>query len=237
MHCMRATDRRGSGLGESEILHLPLFHEIRHRADCLFDWRLLIDSVLVIQIDVLDAEASERFFARPPDVGRTSVQAVPRTIGRTDVAELGRYDEVIAPALYRATNELLVRERAIRVSRVEKGDAQLEGAVDRGERFDFVAARIEVGHAHAAEAEGRDGESLRTETTRLHVLRALRVVRNSGKRGIIEVAAISPTIERLAIRLVESGASADALHQIGISDRKTAKTDQIGELALERMFG
>jgi hypothetical protein len=43
---------------------------------------------------------------------------------------------------------------------------------------------------------------------------------------------ITPTIERLAIRLVESGTDADAFHQIRIGDGETAETDQIGELAL-----
>src|SRR6266576_833153 len=110
---VHAPDCRGSGFGESEILQLPLLDEIRHRPDSLFDWRLLIDSMLVIEIDVVDAEASERSFASLSDVRGASVDALPRAVGRTDVAELGRDDDVSAPAVYRATNELLVRERAI----------------------------------------------------------------------------------------------------------------------------
>ena len=68
-------------------------------------------------------------------------------------------------------------------------------------------------------------------------MHALRGGANSGKRGVIQITVITPTVERLAIRLVESGTRADALDEIGIGNGKTAETDQIGELALNRMFG
>ncbi len=42
------------------------------------------------------------------------------------------------------------------VGGVEEGDAELERAMDGGDRLAVVALAVEVGHAHAAEREGGD---------------------------------------------------------------------------------
>ena len=73
-----------------------------------------------------------------------------------DDAELGGDDDLVAPAADRAADELLVGERAVDVGGVEEVDAELDGAMDRRDPFGLVARSVELGHAHAAEAEGRD---------------------------------------------------------------------------------
>ena len=84
---------------------------------------------------------------------------MPRTMRRRRIAhdaELGREHDAVAPAADRAADQLLVRERPVHVGRVEEGHAELERAVDRRDRFGVVAGAVELGHAHAAEAEGGD---------------------------------------------------------------------------------
>ena len=94
-----------------------------------------------------------------------------------DVAELGGEHDLVAAVLDRPADELLVGERAVHVGGVEEVDAEVEGAVDRGDRLGVVAAGVEVGHAHAAESEGGDGE-LRAERAALHSM----VLQESGRR-------------------------------------------------------
>ena len=63
-----ATDRRRRGLAEPEVAHLPFLHELGHRADGLLDGDLGVDAVLVVQVDMVDAEACEGGIARLADV-------------------------------------------------------------------------------------------------------------------------------------------------------------------------
>jgi hypothetical protein len=77
------------------------------------------------------------------------------------------HDRVAAVA-DRAAHQLLVAERAVDVGGVEKADAELEGAVDRGDRLGVVGGPVELGHAHAAEAEGGDLEPGAAEGAHQH---------------------------------------------------------------------
>ena len=108
---------------------------------------------------------------------------MPRLSGSFGVAhdaELGGDDDPVAPALDRLADEDLVGVRAVDVGRVEERDPEIERAVDRRDAFGLVGRAVELGHAHAAEAEGGHGE--RAEMTRVHGdVRAFQV---NGPRGI-----------------------------------------------------
>ena len=71
--------------------------------------------------------------------------------------------DVAAPRLQRASEELFVRERPVHLGRVEERHAELERAVDRGDRLALVGRAVGLAHPHAAEAEGGDFEPLAAE--------------------------------------------------------------------------
>ena len=107
---------------------------------------------------MLDAEALQGGVAGGADVRRAAVDAEPGAVGQALVAELGgELDLVAAPGDGRA-DQALVGERAVHVGGVEERDAEVEGAVDGRDAGRLVGGAVELGHAHAAEAEGRDGE-------------------------------------------------------------------------------
>jgi hypothetical protein len=56
VHRVRAADRLRRGLGEPEVADLALLDELRHRADRLLDRTVSVDAVLVVEVDVVDAE-------------------------------------------------------------------------------------------------------------------------------------------------------------------------------------
>jgi hypothetical protein len=60
------------------VANLPGLDELGHRADRLLDFGLLVDPVLVVEVDVVDAQALERRLARLPDVLRAPFS--PRTL-------------------------------------------------------------------------------------------------------------------------------------------------------------
>jgi hypothetical protein len=57
---------------------------------------------------------------------------------------------------------------AVEVAGVEQGDAGVERGVDGGNALAAIGRAVEIGHAHAAEAEGRDGGSGGAEATLFH---------------------------------------------------------------------
>src|SRR5689334_17214481 len=68
MHAMCTPYGCGRCLRQAEVLHFPRFHQLRHRSDGIFDWRFGIYSMLIIQVDAVDAEAFERGVTGGSDV-------------------------------------------------------------------------------------------------------------------------------------------------------------------------
>ena len=122
-----------------------------------------VDAVLVVEVDVVDAETLERGVAGPVHVLRRTVDPHPGAVLAALVPELRRDDDLFAPARDRLADEALVRERAVHVGRVQEGDAQIEGAMDRGDCPGLVGGPVELGHAHTAEAEGGDCKAFAAE--------------------------------------------------------------------------
>ena len=158
VHGVGAADRLRRRLGEPEVADLAGLDQLGHRADGLLDRHGLVDAVLVVEVDVVDAEPLQRGVAGRADVLGAAVDADAGAVGPALVAELGGQLDLVAAAGDGLADELLVGERAVHVGGVEEGDAEVEGAVDGRDRLGLVAAAVELRHPHAAEAEGGDGE-------------------------------------------------------------------------------
>jgi hypothetical protein len=128
--------------------------------------------VLVVEVDRVDAEPLERAFDGGAHVLGAAVDAALEWIVRVaDEAEFRRDDELLALALDRLSDELLVGVRAVHVGGVEEVHPELERAMDRGDGFSLVALiAVKFGHSHAAEAHGGCLESLCAEFPMLHSL-------------------------------------------------------------------
>ena len=63
-----------------EVADLAGLDELGHRADGLLDRDVLVDAVLVVEVDVVDAEALQRGVAGLPDVLRRAVDAEPLAV-------------------------------------------------------------------------------------------------------------------------------------------------------------
>ena len=150
------------------MAHLAGGDELGHRGHGLLDRGLEVDAVLVVEVDVVDAEALERRVARVPDVVAVAADAEPLALLAADVAELRRDDDLVAASDDRTADEPLVRQRAVHVGRVEERDAELESPVDGRDRLVVVSRAVELGHAHAAEPERGDGQSLCPECACVH---------------------------------------------------------------------
>jgi len=76
------------------------------------------------------------------------------------VAEFGREHHLIPAVGDGFADEFLVGEGAVHVRRIDKGNAELYGAVDGGDGLILVACAVELAHTHTAEADLRHLKAL-----------------------------------------------------------------------------
>ena len=153
VHGVGPADGGRRRLGQPEVAHLALRHQLGHGPDRLLDRRVGVDPVLVVEVDVVDAEPRQRAVAGLAHVLGPAVDgALGRVVGVAHDAELGGDDRLVAAPGQRLADEHLVGVRPVHVGGVEEGDPELEGPVDGGGRLGVVRRPVEVGHPHAAEA-------------------------------------------------------------------------------------
>src|SRR5215831_10118656 len=108
----------------------------------------------VEEIDDVDAKSLETLLARAGDLGRRAIDRRCLIVAASDNPAFGREDDFRPARLEQATQEPLVGSASVNRSRVEKGDAYVEGSIQRTDRFSLVARSVALRHAHAPEAHG-----------------------------------------------------------------------------------
>src|ERR1700675_1237252 len=148
---------------------LALLNQFSESANRLFNRRIRIDAVLVVEVKVVDAETLQTCFAGLLHVVRLAVDAAGIGIaGIADNSELCGQHDLVPLALDRASDELFVLVRPVNISGVEKGDAEFERAMNGRDRFGVVASGVKLRHAHAAEAEGGNFEAGTSKSAGFH---------------------------------------------------------------------
>jgi hypothetical protein len=140
--------------------HLALLDELRHRADRLLDRDFRVHAMLVVEIDVVGAQALERAVDRAPNVIRGAIEVANggHVAGDRVVhspGELGGDHILVAVPFDRTADQLLVGEWAVELRGVDEVDSDLEPALNGPDRLALVCRAVEGGHPHASEADGR----------------------------------------------------------------------------------
>jgi hypothetical protein len=114
--------------------------------------------------------------------------------GQVEVAELGRDDHLVAPALDRLADQRLVTAAGIRIGGVEEVHAEIERALHGRDLLGIVAVTEIRGGAALAEPDGRHRQTRRgdraAEPPRLH--RFPGVMARHGSTGMV-AAALGPS--------------------------------------------
>src|SRR5258705_7692633 len=152
MSRVRASDSFRAGLREAEIADLTRADQFCHRANRLLDRNVLVDAMLIIEIDMIDAETFQRRIASGANVFRTAVDRALAAL-KDLIAEFGRDDHPVAMLRERFADQLFVVPGAIDVRGVEEVDAELDCALEGRGGFAIVAWPVELRHPHASEAQ------------------------------------------------------------------------------------
>ena len=156
MNLHRPTNGGKGSLGHSQPADFTGVDKFTHGPNRVLDGDIRIDPMLVVQVDDLNPEPQQTAIASGLHIFRMAVDANEFPLFITDIAELGRQENFSAAAFDGLADEALVLAAAVHVGRVEKVEAEIEGAVDGGNGFGVVLRSVEVGHAHATEPKGRN---------------------------------------------------------------------------------
>src|SRR6185369_3068096 len=158
------------GFRESDEANLSAFHQFGHCSDGFFYGSFGIDAMLVVEIDVIDAEAFQRGVAGSTNVFPLATYSpVARVLFLTNVGELGSEEYLVATIADRLSDQFFIVAHSIDICSVQKVDPEIECAEDGGSGFFVVALAVEFAHAHASESHTGDDCALRTKLNFVHV--------------------------------------------------------------------
>ncbi|MNQ78676.1 hypothetical protein D3C85_935970 [compost metagenome] len=175
MNLVRPFQGRRRGLAQSQITYLAGADQFGHGADGFFDGHLRVDSVLVIQVEGVHAQALQAAVDGLANVFRSPVDATGGGVGRVaDDPELAGQEHPVALAGNGLADQFFIGVRAVHVGGIEQVDAQFQRAVQGGRGFAGIrAGGVEVGHAHAAQADGRHLRTVFSQLTCVHEISSL----------------------------------------------------------------
>jgi hypothetical protein len=118
---------------------------------------------------MVGAEPLQRVREEGLDGRRTCIEAEPSSLRIAQRTELDAQDHLVAIVLgERLADQELVVPHAVVVPGVEQGHARVQRGADGRDAFRVVGWPIEIGHAHAPEADRRHHGTRRAQLTALH---------------------------------------------------------------------
>jgi hypothetical protein len=127
---MGASDRLGACLAQAKMPDLAFFDQALHGSCDILDRHLRIDTMLIEQIDTVNAQATQRVLGDLANVGGPAVETVRSRF--EVVAEFGGDYDIVPQELQRLADQFLIGEGAIDFGGVEEsGGARLPGAQAR----------------------------------------------------------------------------------------------------------
>ena len=151
----------------TEVERLAGLHHIVQRLAGLFDGRVLVEAVNLIEVNIIHAEALQAGVNRGQDVLAREAAVVGRVGHR--IEDLGGDDQLFAARLeltQQFAGQALALAQRVHVSGIEEVDARLDRALHDGPRlvlFEDPLAPLLRAVGHHAQAQGRDAGARRSQ--------------------------------------------------------------------------
>ena len=112
--------------------------------------------MLVVEVDDVEPESTERSVDRAGDLGGTEHATPGLALGRVDVlGELGGDHHPVCVRGQGFAEELLIDVRPVDLGGVEERDAEVDGPVQQRDHVLAIGhGAVAAGHGHAAQADG-----------------------------------------------------------------------------------
>ncbi|MCY1440883.1 hypothetical protein D9M71_571740 [compost metagenome] len=131
--------------------------------------------MLVIQVEGVHAQAFQAAVDGLANVFRPTVDAPGSGVRRVaDDTELAGQEHLVALAGNGLADQLFIGVRAVHIGGIEQVDTQFQRAMQGRRGFAGIGAGgVEVGHAHAAKADGRHLRTVLSQLTCVHEISSL----------------------------------------------------------------
>ncbi len=127
----------------------------------------------LIEIDHVDPQPPQRSLDGALDRLGPSVAPQRHTRRLRNETRLRRHDHLAAPAFEGLSEQLLVRERAVHLGRIEQRDAEIDRTMDHRDRFVLLVGTdrlaIPPGKSHRAVSDLADGRTRLPQCPEFHV--------------------------------------------------------------------
>src|SRR5689334_22297789 len=120
MHLTCAFQCCRRSLGQAKVTDLAGLHKFSHGTDSLLNRRLEIDSVLIIQIDRINAQALQAAITCTAHILRTAIHTSDGPSRISHSSELRGNENVVAFSFKPASDELFILVGSIHIRRVEE---------------------------------------------------------------------------------------------------------------------
>ena len=164
-----ARNRLGTGFGKPPAEDLSFGDQVLHEKRHLFDGHLRVDTVQIIEIDVIGLQTRERPFDRLAKHFGTRVEVLRAGLEVELNAALRRDHDFVADGLQGLAHKRFVRVGPVAFGRVEERDAEVVRLVNEADHFLFRrGGTVAVAHSHAAETDRGHRGTARTEFSLFH---------------------------------------------------------------------
>src|SRR5271169_3858303 len=143
--------------------------QLRQRAHSFLNRRIGINAMLIIEVNVLNAQPLQTSVAGLLHIVRLAIDATNLRVARiADNPELCRQHHLVALALDCTSDEFFVFVRPVDVGGIEKVDAEFKRPMNGRDRFGVIASGVKLRHAHAAQSESGNFEAGKSKRAGLH---------------------------------------------------------------------
>src|ERR1700693_2171701 len=139
MNLRGSAQRLRTGFGKPDVTNLAFFYQLSQCSNCLFNGRVGIDPVLIIQIDSLDLEAAQAALTRGTNIIRLTIYRAGGGIcGDSDDPKFRGEDNLLPAPTNRFPDQLFIGVCAVYVGGIEKVDSEFQGTMDSRDRFVII---------------------------------------------------------------------------------------------------
>ena len=154
-----------TGFRQAPVSNFSLPDESGHGFGHFFDRSIRVNSVLIVQVDIIRPQSFEGAFQRVSDMARTAGERNGPIVGvvltvRKIKAELGSDDDILSVRLQGFSQQAFIAAGPVGFRRIEKGNSHRYGFSD--DRYGFASGevgRVTLGQPHTSIAKGRDLQS------------------------------------------------------------------------------
>jgi hypothetical protein len=124
---MRSSNGVGPGLADTSEANLTLLDKLRYRTEGFLDWNPPVNTVLVVEVDGLDAEAYQARLTGFDYLLWSPISAKTFTILASFITKFATQDYLVASPFNRLPDDSLVMPVAVGIRGVEQADPCING--------------------------------------------------------------------------------------------------------------